>query len=254
MNALAVSPDARTARLGGFALAVAAIAFVGVFSYLAAAFDYPDVLDGRAADVLPALLATGATGRAVWAVYALLPLLLIPGSVGAYAALHRASDGAARLGLALALVSAVAMVLGLARWPTVHWALAETFVTADPTGRAVLAAVFDGLNRYLGNFVGEFVGEVGMYGFFTATAYAVRRDARFPRWFGPAGLTVAAFGAVAMFRNVTDLVDPVSEVTNGLLPLWLLVLGLGLARYGTRPEVATTARATTTRPAAPQPS
>jgi len=49
---------------GGIALIAGAIAFLGVFSYLAARFHYPEVLDGSAADVLPALLATGATGRA----------------------------------------------------------------------------------------------------------------------------------------------------------------------------------------------
>jgi hypothetical protein len=40
------------------------LAFLGVFSYLAARFHYPEVLDGRAHDVLPALLATGTPGRA----------------------------------------------------------------------------------------------------------------------------------------------------------------------------------------------
>ena len=68
------SCDAGIIRIGGFALIFAAIAFMGVFSYLAAEFNYPEVLDGRAADVLPALLATGHAGRAVWAIYALLPL------------------------------------------------------------------------------------------------------------------------------------------------------------------------------------
>jgi hypothetical protein len=235
--------NARTVRLGGLALVLAAAAFVGVFSYLAAAFDYPDVLDGRAADVLPALLETGVTGRAVWALYAVLPLLLLPGAVGAYAALHAASEGAARLGQALATVAALAMVLGLARWPTVHWALAQGYAAADPAGRDVLAAVFRGLNLYLGNYLGEFVGELGLYGFFACTAHAARRDGRFPRWFGPVGFAVAAVGAVAAFRNVADVVDPVNEVANVLLPLWLAVLGAGLVRYGAREGVAPAGRA-----------
>ena len=32
--------------------------------------------------------------------------------------------------------------------------------------RLVLAAVFDGLNRYLGNFIGEFLGELSFSVFF----------------------------------------------------------------------------------------
>ncbi len=84
------------ARAGGLALAAAAVLFVAVFSYLAAAFGYPDVLDGRAADVLPRLLALGDPGRAAWAGYAVLPLLLAPAGVGARTALRPAAPGAAR--------------------------------------------------------------------------------------------------------------------------------------------------------------
>jgi hypothetical protein len=62
-----------TIRAGGVALIGGALAFVGVFSFLAARFDYPEILDGSAADVLPKLLATGTAGRAVWALYGLLP-------------------------------------------------------------------------------------------------------------------------------------------------------------------------------------
>lgn len=59
-----------TIRAGGFTLIAGALAFLFVFAYLAARFNYPDVLDGSAETVLPALLATGASGRAAWAFYA----------------------------------------------------------------------------------------------------------------------------------------------------------------------------------------
>ena len=52
-------------RVGGFFLIGGALAFMGVFAFLAARFNYPQVLDGTAAEVLPKLLATGPTGRAV---------------------------------------------------------------------------------------------------------------------------------------------------------------------------------------------
>ena len=54
---------------------------MGVFTYVAGEFNYPNVLDGRAADVLPPLLATGDAGRAVWAFYTLLPLCWIPAAL-----------------------------------------------------------------------------------------------------------------------------------------------------------------------------
>jgi isocitrate/isopropylmalate dehydrogenase len=68
-----------------------AIAFLAVFSYLAARFDYPEVLDGSASDVLPKLLA-----------------------------------------LPWAVIAAISMMLGLMRWPSVQWHLAQLQASATP--------------------------------------------------------------------------------------------------------------------------
>ena len=216
------------ARVGGWSLIVAALGFIAVFGYLAAGFDYPDVLDGAAGDVLPRLLALGATGRVVWAVYAFIPLLLIPAAVGAYAALRDAAPHAMRAALAFAVIAAVSMLLGLARWPSVHWELARSYATASPDARVALDAVFLGLNVYLGNYVGEFLGELALNAFFMLSAYAFLRSGR--RWVGHAGLVVGAIGVIAGFRNVTPVVAPIADVNNYLLPLWLIVFGAVLAR------------------------
>jgi hypothetical protein len=77
-------------RTGGLALLAAALGFIAVFAYLAVRFDYPDVLEAPAATALPALLSMGPTGRAVWGLYGLLPLLLVPAAIGALA---RRSEG-----------------------------------------------------------------------------------------------------------------------------------------------------------------
>jgi hypothetical protein len=218
------------ARAGGWALILAAILFIAVFGYLAATFDYPDVLDRPAAEVLPRLIALGPAGRAVWALYALIPLLLVPAGVGAAVALRGTAPGAARTGAAFAVIAAFSMMLGLSRWPTVHWELARAYASAPPAERTTLDAVFAGLNRYLGNFIGEFVGELALNLFFLLTAWAMLRSPRHPRWLGIGGVIVGAIGCVAMFRNVDAAVAPVAEVNNYVLPLWLVVLGVALTR------------------------
>ena len=68
--------------VGGTSLVAATMLFAAVFSYLAAAFGYPAVLDRPADDVLPALLALGTRGRIVWLVYGLIPVLLVPTALG----------------------------------------------------------------------------------------------------------------------------------------------------------------------------
>src|SRR4051812_19741117 len=146
-NASTVRPSEVTAvRAGGWSMILAALLFMGTFSYLAARFDYPDVLDRPAHDVLPRLVGLGTAGRVVWSVYALIPLLLIPAGVGAALALRGAAAGAARNAAAFAAVSAFAMMLGLLRWPSIHWEIGRAYAAAGPAERGTLDAVFAGLN------------------------------------------------------------------------------------------------------------
>ena len=91
-------------RTGGVALLAAAIGFIAVFTFLAVSFNYPDVLDAPAATALPALLAMGQRGRAVWALYGLLPLLLIPAALGARAMLRASDESGMRLAAIFAVV------------------------------------------------------------------------------------------------------------------------------------------------------
>jgi uncharacterized protein DUF4386 len=218
-------------RFGGLCLAGGAVAFLAVFTYLAARFNYPEVLDGPAATVLPNLLATGPQGRLVWAVYALLPLIWLPAGVGAYEALAPAQRGAMRLAMLFAVVAAVSMMLGLMRWPSVHWHLALALQNAAPPERLVLASIFDGLNTYLGNYIGEFLGELSFNVFFLLTSVAWLKSARRSPWVGWLGLATAVLGLVGMLRNVTHAVAPVAGLNNYLLPVFMIVLGVSFVRW-----------------------
>ena len=219
-------------RLGGLALFSAALGFIGAFTYLAVHFDYPSVLEAPAMTALPALLAMGSTGRAVWAVYGLLPLLLIPAAIGARAALRGSDEDGMDLAVLMAVVAAVSMMLGLLRWPSIQWELARAYVESESEGRIVLSAVFDGLNRYLGNYLGEFVGELSLNAFFLLSARGMWRSGIVPRWIAGLGLTSGALGSIAMWRNVTGLVAPVAALNNAALPLWMIVFGGTLLAIG----------------------
>jgi hypothetical protein len=214
-----------TILAGGVALVAGALAFLGVFSYLAARFNYPEVLDGRAHDVLPALLATGTAGRTAWALYAVLPLVFLPAGVGAFEALRDRAAGPMRVGALFAMLAAVSMMLGLMRWPSMHWELARAWSAAGEGERMVLAAVFDGLNRYLGNFIGEFLGEFSFSVFFVLSGLSLLRHHRAPRWLAWWGIATGVLGLIGMWRNVSSSVGPVAEVNNYLLPAWMIGFG-----------------------------
>jgi hypothetical protein len=217
----------RMIAIGGASFIVGALAFVFVFSYLATNFNYPDILDGSAAEVLPRLRDGGSVMRAVWAVYAFLPLFLVPGAVAAYLA---CPSSRARMTLALiaASMGALAMCLGLMRWPSVHWALSESYSQAGSETKVSVDAVFSGLNLYLGNYIGEFLGETMLAVFFLLTGLSMRAEARFPNWLGWAGVGFSLLFLVGAFRNVTNAVQIVADINNALLPLWMIVMGAAL--------------------------
>ena len=220
-----------TVRVGGLALVLGAIAFMAVFSYLAARFDYPAVLDGPANEVLPKLLATGASGRAAWAFYAFLPLIWLPAGVGAYRALRRTHPGAMLLALQWAVVAAISMMLGLMRWPSVHWHLAQLQANATPEQQPIIAAIFDGLNTYLGNYIGEFLGEFSFSIFFLISSWVLLQSRVTAKWVAVLGLITAIAGLVGMFRNVSAAVAPIAAVNNYLLPMWMIIFGIVLLRH-----------------------
>jgi hypothetical protein len=213
--------------IGGLSFVIGALAFVSVFSYLAANFDYPGILDGSAAEVLPRLRAGGSSMRAIWALYAFLPLLLVPGAVGAYFACP-SSRGRMTLALVAASFGALAMCLGLMRWPSVHWALADAYAQSGADAKTSLSAVFLGLNLYLGNYIGEFLGEACLAAFFLLTGLSLLDEVRFPKWLGWGSIAFALLFMVGAFRNTVSAVQPIADVNNALLPLWMVVLGVSL--------------------------
>ena len=223
--------------VGGASLVVGALAFVCVFSYLAANFDYPDILDGSAAEVLPRLRDGGSAMRVVWAVYAFLPLLLVPGAVGAY---FSCPSSRARMSLAViaASVGALAMCLGLMRWPSLHWALAEAYAHGGAETKTSLGAVFSGMNVYLGNYIGEFLGETMLGAFFLLSGLSMQEEPRFPKWVGWSGVGFSALFLIGAFRNVTSTVQVVADIDNFLLPLWMIVMGAALMWHSRLPDDA----------------
>ena len=128
----------------------------------------------------------------------------------------------------LQAVAALCMTLGLARWSTAQWALAKSWQSADESQRLGLAATFDALNSMLGNGIGEFVGELTLYGSFLAFAIALYRNGS--RKVALLGAVTAIAGWIGMFRNITSSVQLAADLTNVLLPLFLIVFGITLLR------------------------
>lgn len=241
MSAASVVSSRVASKVGGWSLIVATVLFAAVFTYLAGAFGYPAVLDRPAAEVLPRLLSLGWHGRAVWIVYGLVPVLLIPTAIGVSAVARDIAPRMTQVALATATLSALTMSLGLLRWPSLQWHLALAFADGTPAARESITAIFDAANSYLGNFIGEGLGELFLNAFFAASTFALVRAAGAAspvgasgarrRWLAYAGLIAVTFGMVALFRNIAPIVAPVAAINNVILPIWMLILGGVMARW-----------------------
>lgn len=229
-------PPSRTAlTIGGWSIIAATVLFAAVFTYLAGAFGYPDVLDQPAAEVLPRLLALGSSGRAVWVVYGLVPLLLIPTALGVDAAARTVAPRLTKLAVIAAVLSAVTMMAGLLRWPSLQWQLALAYEHASPAAQESISAFFAAANSYLGNYIGEFLGELFLNTFFLCASIVLARSAGpSRRWLLYAGSVASLMGGIAMLRNVVSAVAPIASLNNMVLPVWMLVLGVAMITHRSR--------------------
>lgn len=220
-------------RFGGLALIAAAIAFSAVFTILAMRMGYPDVLDLPVDKVYAKLLEGGASLRKVWFVYAFIPFALLPTAFGAQAAFpeHPLKMQAA---VVLASLAALFMFFGLIRWPTLHWVLAQSATT--PAATLALAPWFDAINLLLGNLIGEFAGEMALAGFFLLISVALMDESGRIRLLGHFGVAFSIALMLGAWRNAWPVVQPITDATNILLPLYMIALGIGLACNFFRPQ------------------
>jgi hypothetical protein len=214
--------SAHALRVAGAVLVAGAVGFIVVFAVLSASFGYPDVLDRPASEVLPRLLAGGARLRAIWGIYAVLPVAITVVALLAHDRLGLTRP-VARLVTAAGVVAGVAMAVGLLRWSTIQWGLAEAHrsISDDPGARAALEGVSTSLNLMLGRVLGEFVGEVCLATWFLGVGLGLRA-----RWMGRACVALAALLFVGSVRAVIAPAGAATEITNFLLPAVMLWLGL----------------------------
>jgi hypothetical protein len=226
--------EGKTSQLAGSALIVTCIGFMVVFQVLATKLGYPEILDRPAHEVLPRLLQGGGSLRATWMLYAALPSGLAIAALASFPVLQRSSPIAGLGALISGVLGAVAMTVGLLRWSTLHWTLAEAYQSADAGQREILSSAFDASNLYLGNAIGELCGELLMACFFFLSGFALRGAAGVSRWWSVGSMLSAVLFAVGSLRVLSDVVQPLADFNNLWLGVWLLVHGASLVRLGAR--------------------
>jgi hypothetical protein len=226
-----------TEVLTGVLLIALPLAYNGLYTLLARAFDYPDILRRPTNEILARFSAGGSRLVVVWWGFALSAVLLAPAAVLVSATLADANPTVLSLATAIGLLAALVQFLGLIRWAFAVPYLGR--ISADPgttlATQEAIEVTFQMLNRYLGVAVGEHLGYL-FTGLWTALVgiALIQSDVLDPV-FGIVGLALAPLFVLGSLEFVGPFEPSGWKLAGNVVPLayigwsiWLLALGIGL--------------------------
>lgn len=202
VGAVDAVPIARPARHGLIAtlLVAGAVLVNAAFVGLGSVFDYPDVLNHPAAEVLATFHEKQAPVSALFLLLALGAALMAPIAVFVG---RLGSSRLLRVSVVVGIAAAVVQVVGLLRWPLLVPGLAAT--PTDPSA----ISTFHTLNVVLGTVVGETIGYALTAAWTVLVAVALRERVL--------GRVLSAIGLVAAALIAVGTVEPLDVPMAGLL-------------------------------------
>jgi hypothetical protein len=211
----------RTAAL----LIVAAVLANVAFTALGSIFNYPDVLDEPAGDVLASFRDHQDAVSGWFAVLALSAALLAPIAIGVG---RLTSAPAMRIAVRVGIAAAAVQVVGLLRWPILVPGYASDAASGDAGVAAGGRDAFTTASDILGTAIGETLGYLLTATWTVLVIVALGR--RFAgRWFGVLG---AAAAGLVLAGVLSPLDLPVIDTANFfgyvLWSLWLIAFGVVL--------------------------
>ena len=206
-------------KLTASLLILAAVLANVAFTALGSIFNYPDVLDEPAGEVLRAFHDNQGAVSGWFGVLALSAALLAPVAIGVG---RLSRSRAMRIAVPVGIAAAVVQVIGLMRWPILVPGYASDAVAGDPGA----ADSFTTASNILGTAIGETLGY-----FLTATWTAlviVALGRRFAgRWFPVLGAVSAALVVAGVLSPLgLPVIDTANFVGYVLWSVWLIAFGV----------------------------
>lgn len=226
--------NSKMISIGGWSLIVFTVLYLGIQVYLMVVHNYPAIAYGPGRLVLPVLLSEGRPLAFVLTIFSLLPLLLIPGSVGAYYAFRGENEPGMRLATLFALITAFSLVICLMRWPSFNLYIAGAYAVADAGQRGLLNAMLLASNAYFGVYIGGFLASACATVWFFITAKTMLKSRGFPVWVGYLGIVAAVVMLLTLINNFNFFPAVVTQSISDLAPIdavWLLVFGISLLAF-----------------------
>jgi hypothetical protein len=219
------------ARLTATLLILAAVLANVAFTALGSIFNYPDVLDEPAGDVLASFSDHETAVGAWFTVLALSAALLAPIAIGVgRLSAHRAMRFAVPVGIAAAVVQ----VVGLLRWPILVPGYASDAASGSPGVAADARDAFSTASDILGTAIGETLGYL-LTAVWTMLVIAALGRRFAGRWFAALGAVSAGLVLVGVLSPLNlPVVDPANFIGYVLWSIWLIAFGVVIVVRGRR--------------------
>ena len=200
----------------------AVLANVG-FIALGSIFNYPDVLDEPAGEVLASFRDSRGAVSAWFSVLAVAVALLAPIAIGVG---RLSSHKAMRLAVPVGITAAIVQVVGLLRWPILVPGYASDAASSNPSVASDARDTFTTVSDILGTTIGETIGYLLTATWTVLVVVALgRRYAG--RWFQVLGATSAALVFVGVFSPLgVSVIDTANFFGYVLWSVWLIALGV----------------------------
>jgi hypothetical protein len=209
-------------------LILAAVLANVAFTALGSIFNYPDVLDEPAGDVLASFREHEGAVSAWFTVLALSGALLAPIAVGVG---RLSSARAMRIAVWVGISAAVVQVIGLLRWPI----LVPGYASAGDRD------AFTTASDILGTALGETLG-YALTALWTVLVIAALGRRFAGRWFAALGVASASLVFVGVFSPLgLPVIDTANFFGYVLWSLWLIAFGVVLLVRQRQPAVAAAA-------------
>jgi hypothetical protein len=211
------------ARLTASLLILAAVLANVGFTALGSIFNYPDVLDEPAGQVLASFREHEGAVSAWFSVLALSAALLAPIALGVG---RLSSKRAMRIAVPVGIAAAAVQVIGLLRWPI----LVPGYASDAASGSAAVAAgardSFTTASDILGTAIGETLGYL-LTATWTALVIAALGRHFTGRWFVMLGAASAALVLVGVLSPLDlPVIDTANFVGYILWSIWLIAFGV----------------------------
>jgi hypothetical protein len=210
-------------KLTAFLLITAAVLANVGFTALGSIFNYPDVLDEPAGQVLGSFHDHQSAVSAWFTVLALSAALLAPIAIGVG---RLSSTRVMRIATRVGIAAAAVQVVGLLRWPILVPGYADDSVNGSPGVAANARDSFSTASDILGTAIGETLGYLLTAAWTVLVIVALGRHFA-GRWFRGLGVASAALVLVGVLSPL-DLpaVDTANFIGYVLWSVWLISFGV----------------------------